>query len=153
DEPGLEVQQPAAQRSLILAELVGELRSAVCDPDTAPARQERAARSLARLARAGVPGAHPRQWYGLAEVSTDQPLRAQDEVNRVSPSTFDILTRCPLRILIARNGGSDPVPLPVVTGTLMHMVDREAAAGADTEQLRAELDRVLAKVDAGAPWF
>ena len=56
-------------RALVLAELVGELRRAVCSPDEpgdAPqsqalraARRDRAAEQLARLARAGVPGAAP----------------------------------------------------------------------------------------------
>ena len=34
-------------------------------------RRQRAARQLARLADAGVPGAHPDDWYGLAAVSSD----------------------------------------------------------------------------------
>ncbi len=58
-------------RALVLADLVGELRRAVCD-GTAPAeRRRRAARQLARLAEAGVPGADPDVWYGLPELSSD----------------------------------------------------------------------------------
>ena len=37
-------------------------------------RRYRAARQLARLAAAGVPGADPDTWYGLPDVSTDDPL-------------------------------------------------------------------------------
>ena len=70
-------------RALVLAELVGELRRAACapdGPDPAPrrARRARAAAQLARLAEAGVPGAHPDDWYGAAPVSTDAPLRPAD---------------------------------------------------------------------------
>ena len=48
-------------------------------------RRRRAAAQLARLADAGVPGAHPDDWYGLAPLSTDAPLRAPGEVVPVSP--------------------------------------------------------------------
>ena len=70
-------------RALVLAELVGELRRAVCSPDepgesldaraSRAARRHRAAEQLARLARAGVPGAAPDDWYGVAPLSTDAP--------------------------------------------------------------------------------
>lgn len=153
DEPGPELYRAVPQRPLMLAELVGELRSAVCDPDTEPARRRLAAHQLGRLARAGVPGAHPHQWYGLAEVSTREPLRGPDEVARVSPSTVETLTKCPLRWLLERHGGNDPAQLATVTGTLVHALAQAAATGADAEQLRAELDQAWAKVDAGAPWF
>ncbi len=75
-------------RALVLADLVGELRRAVCD-GTAPAeRRGRAARQLARLAAAGVPGADPDVWYGLPELSSTVPLRVADERIVVSPSTW-----------------------------------------------------------------
>ncbi len=60
-----------------LACLVAELRSVVCDPDVAvadPERQQRAAHQLARLAEAGVRGAHPDQWYGTSAPSSDVGL-------------------------------------------------------------------------------
>ena len=47
------------RRALHLAELVADLRRAVTDPDTGPEIAELAAGQLARLAAAGVPGAHP----------------------------------------------------------------------------------------------
>ncbi|PXY32479.1 ATP-dependent helicase [Prauserella muralis] len=153
DEPGPDVRRYQRERSLVLSELVGELRAAVCDAETEPARRRRAARQLARLARAGVPGAHPDQWYGLAEASTTMPLRGAQDVVRISPSTVDTLAKCPLRWLLERHGGSDPAQLAAVTGTLVHALAQAAASGADDEQLRAELDAAWAKVDAGAPWF
>ncbi len=61
-------------RVLALPALVAELRSVVCDPDVAvadPERQQRAAHQLARLAEAGVRGAHPDQWYGTSAPSSD----------------------------------------------------------------------------------
>ncbi|WP_091299345.1 ATP-dependent helicase [Amycolatopsis xylanica] len=140
-------------RSLVLAELVGELRRVVCDEASEPVRRDRAARQLAKLAAAGVPGAHPGTWYGLAEPSTDQPLHGPGDLVKISPSTVDILTRCPLRWLIERHGGSDPAQLAAVTGTLVHGLAQAAAGGLDDEQLKVALDEAWAKVDAGAPWF
>ncbi|NIJ13917.1 superfamily I DNA/RNA helicase/RecB family exonuclease [Saccharomonospora amisosensis] len=152
-EPGPDVRRTETERALVLSELVGQLRAAVCDSGVDPRRRRLAARQLARLARAGVPGAHPDHWYGLCEVSTADPLRGPGEVVRVSPSTVDTLANCPLRWLLERHGGADPAQLAAVTGTLVHALAQAAATGADAERLRAELDAAWAKVDAGAPWF
>ncbi|MFF5990202.1 ATP-dependent helicase [Prauserella flavalba] len=153
DDPGPDVRRYTRERSLVLSELVGELRSVACDSGAEPRRREVAVRQLARLARAGVPGAHPDQWYGLPGPSTDEPLRPADALIRISPSTVDVLSKCPLRWLLERHGGSDPAQLAAVTGTLVHALAQAAASGADAEQLKAELDSAWAKVDAGAPWF
>ncbi|MGW9310534.1 ATP-dependent helicase [Saccharomonospora azurea] len=141
------------ERGLTLAELVGELRAAVTDPDADPARRRLAARQLARLAKAGVAGAHPAQWYGLWQTSSDRPLRRPGEVVRVSPSVVDTLVSCPLRWLVERHGGTDPAQLPALTGTLVHALAQAAAEGAEEQTLWKDLDAAWAKVDAGAPWF
>lgn len=141
------------ERGLTLPELVGELRQAVCDGETEPRRRERAAAQLARLADAGVPGAHPDTWYGLAESSSSAPLVAGGEAVRVSPSTVDTLSKCPLRWMIERHGGQDAAELASVTGTLVHALVQSAADGADAEQLHRALDEAWESVDAGAPWF
>jgi superfamily I DNA/RNA helicase/RecB family exonuclease len=140
-------------RGLVLAELVGELRQVVCDPEAQPQRRERAAQQLARLAAAKVPGAHPDSWYGLPESSSFAPLVTGDDAVRVSPSTVDILAKCPLRWMIERHGGQDTAELASVTGTLVHALVQAAAEGADAEQLRKALDEAWESVDAGAPWF
>ncbi|WP_422647252.1 ATP-dependent helicase [Actinoalloteichus caeruleus] len=143
-------------RGLGLAELVAELRSVVCAPvaeDEDPDRRDRAAAALAELAVAGVPGADPASWYGLGAPSTDDPLWPDGEALRVSPSTVDVLTRCPLRWVVERHGGQDEAQLASVTGTLVHALVERAATGATPDELRAELDRAWESVDAGAPWF
>lgn len=159
EELGVEAQEvtgsagPAVQRPLVLSRLVGELRAAVCDEQADPGRRRRAARQLARLAAAKVPGAHPDNWYGLAEPSTDQPLAAPDEQLTLSPSTVDLLDRCPLRWLLERHGGTDPAQLAAVTGSLVHGLAQRAAAGASADELREELDSAWRRLDVGAPWF
>lgn len=149
------VQRPLLQpqRGLSLPELVGELRQVVCDAEAAPGRRERAAAQLARLAAENVPGAHPDSWYGLPEPSTAEPLLEAGEPARISPSTVEVLTSCPLRWMLERHGGQDAAELASVTGTLVHALVQQAAEGADAEQLRKELDTAWESVDAGAPWF
>jgi superfamily I DNA/RNA helicase/RecB family exonuclease len=153
DQPDGVIPIAPPGRALVLADLVGELRRAACDVDAAPERRRRAARQLARLAAAGVPGADPAGWYGLPELTSTDPLRTNGETVSVSPSTVELLNRCPLRWMLERHGGSDPAELAAVTGTLVHALAQAAASGADEAELRAELDRAWDSVDAGAPWF
>ncbi|WP_406692617.1 ATP-dependent DNA helicase [Saccharopolyspora sp. ID03-671] len=141
------------ERGLTLADLVGELRRVVCDSEEPEERRKRAAAQLARLAADGVPGADPDTWYGLPVPSTDAPLVTGDDPVKVSPSTVDILAKCPLRWLVERNGGQDTAELAAVTGTLVHALVQAAADGADTAQLHQALDEAWQTVDAGAPWF
>ncbi|TDD83562.1 ATP-dependent helicase [Saccharopolyspora karakumensis] len=141
------------ERGLTLADLVGELRRVVCDSEEPEERRRRAAGQLARLAADGVPGADPDTWYGLPAPSTDAPLVTGDDPVKVSPSTVDILAKCPLRWLVERNGGQDTAELAAVTGTLVHALVQAAADGADTDQLHRALDEAWQTIDAGAPWF
>jgi len=150
-------------RALVLAELVGELRRAVCSPDepgealdaraSRSARRHRAAEQLARLARAGVPGAAPDDWYGVAPLSTDAPLRAPGEVVPVSPSDVEKILRCPLRWMLERHGGGEVGALSAVTGTLVHALVQAGAAGADGAEMEGALRAAWQRLDLGAPWF
>ncbi len=140
-------------RGLALADLVGELRRVVTDGESDGDRRERAAAQLARLAAAGIPGAHPDTWYGLAGPSTSAALIDGDEPARISPSTVDVLSTCPLRWLVERHGGQDTAELASVTGTLVHALVQAAAGGADRDELQRALEQAWESVDAGAPWF
>ncbi|TCK26451.1 UvrD-like helicase family protein [Pseudonocardia endophytica] len=144
-------------RSLVLSELVGELRRAVCTPDrgepAAVARRRRAAVQLSRLAADGVPGAHPDDWYGLAPPSSTEPLRAPGELVPVSPSDVETISSCPLRWVLARHGGDETGALAAVTGSLVHALVQAKAAGADPGELESALHSAWARLDAGAPWF
>jgi RecB family exonuclease len=144
-------------RALVLAELVGELRRAVCSPEgegpAAASRRRRAAVQLARLAEAGVPGAAPDDWYGIVPVSTDAPLRAPGEIVPVSPSDVERILRCPLRWMLERHGGGETGALSAVTGTLVHALVQAGAAGADGAELERALHTAWQRLDVGAPWF
>ena len=153
-EAGQDGPRPMTQppRALLLAELVGELRRAVCS-DAPAERRERAAAQLARLAEAGVPGAHPDDWYGLAPVSSDAPLRDPAQPVPLSPSAVEKIIKCPLRWALERHGGEDGAALPSVTGRLVHALVQACADGAPEEEVEAALRKAWTDVDAGAPWF
>ncbi len=143
----------ARERGLSLPEVVAELRRVCCDPAEDASRRQDAAAGLARLAEAGVAGAHPDSWYGLGLPSSRSPLRVPGELVRVSPSLVELVSSCPLRWLLTRHGGEDVRALPAVTGSLVHGLVAAAAAGATDEQLEQALADAWTGVDAGAPWY
>lgn len=144
-------------RVLALPSLIAELRRVVCDPelaDTDPDKQHRAATQLARLARAGVRGAHPEHWYGVADPSTTEPLwRPEDGPVPLSPSTIEQLDACPLRWALERHGGSDGENTHAVTGTLVHTLVQAVAGKMPPDQVRRALATAWDAVDLGSQWY
>ncbi|WP_200206632.1 ATP-dependent helicase [Micromonospora coerulea] len=133
-------------RGLTLSALVAELRTAVTDPAAPPARRHAAAGELARLATAGVPGAHPDDWWGLRGLSDDRPLVDEGEPVRVTPSGMESALRCSLRWLLERHGGSGPASAAQGVGNLVHAAAMLAEdASADRTAL---LEYVAARFDA-----
>ena len=63
-------------RWLSLPALTADLRRAAADQALAPPLRQAAAAQLARLASAGVRGAHPRYWYQLTALSDPGMLAA-----------------------------------------------------------------------------
>ncbi|MDT0533240.1 ATP-dependent DNA helicase [Micromonospora sp. DSM 115977] len=144
DRPGaLPVSRPP--RALTLPALVAELRTAVSDPAVPYARRQAAAAELARLAAAGVAGAHPDDWWGLRQLSDDRPLVDEGEPVRVTPSSMESALRCSLRWLLERHGGSPPASAAQGVGNLVHAAAMLAEdASADRGAL---LDYVAARFD------
>ncbi|MFG3418426.1 ATP-dependent helicase [Micromonospora sp. NPDC048063] len=133
-------------RALTLPALVAELRTAVSDPDAPYARRQAAAAELARLAAAGVAGAHPDDWWGLRQLSDDRPLVDEGEPVRVTPSGMESALRCSLRWLLERHGGSAPASAAQGVGNLVHAAAMLAEdASVDRGAL---LDYVAARFDA-----
>lgn len=145
-------------RMLAVGPLVGELRAVVSsgvggDPDVRE-RRRRAAHQLARLAEAGVPGAHPRHWYGLADVSTDDPLWADgDGPVPLSPSNVESLRNCGLRWMLERNGGNDGAQVSAVAGTLVHALVQAVAADLPEDDVARQMDAAWQEVDLGSQWY
>jgi superfamily I DNA/RNA helicase/RecB family exonuclease len=133
-------------RALTLPALVAELRTVVSDTAAPDARRRAAATELARLAAAGVSGAHPDEWWGLRPLSDDRPLVDPGEPVRVTPSSMESALRCSLRWLLERHGGSAPATAAQGVGNLVHAAAMLAEdASTDREKL---LDYVAGRFDA-----
>jgi superfamily I DNA/RNA helicase/RecB family exonuclease len=141
-----------APRPLSLPGLTASLRQTVTDPVAAPGRVAQAAAQLARLARAGVPGADPADWYGLEPLSDPRPLRLDGEPPvRVSPSAVEDFDRCSLRWLLSTAGGRSPSSAAQGLGNLVHDLARDLPK-ADREELLVELRRRWRVLGLGAGW-
>lgn len=145
-------QPVSAPRVLSAAALVGRLRAVVCAPDGAVNERARAcaATQLARLAKAGVPGADPAGWHGLTAISTTEPLRDSGDVVTLTPSTMQTLDDCPLRWLAERHGGSNPRDVRSAIGSVVHALIAEP--NQSESRLLSELDRAWTHLPIAAQW-
>jgi superfamily I DNA/RNA helicase/RecB family exonuclease len=154
-DAGQKAERPVerVRRGLDLPSVVAELRRVVTDPAAESSRRRGAARQLARLAAAGVRSASPDDWYGLPELSDDQPLREQDEAVRVSPSKVEEYHRCALRWMLKSCGASEGDLGRAGVGSLVHVLAEYAATkDAGLGELVAELDRRWPALDFGSGW-
>lgn len=141
------------RRSLQLADLVADLRRAVTDPTVGERTAAQAARQLARLAAAGVDGAHPRDWYGLAGPSTTAPPVASRAPVTLSPSAVESVLRCPLRAVLERRGARSGTSQQQIEGVVMHALVDGLARGVSRADLEAETERFLARHTGLPPWL
>ncbi|WP_350349514.1 PD-(D/E)XK nuclease family protein [Agromyces sp. G08B096] len=146
--------RPSRRRPLHLRGLVGALRREAVD-----AGSGEAAAALALLAEAGVPGAHPDEWYGLREPSTTVPLVDLDHdpeaVVDVSPSQIDRAEESPLGWFVDHIA-SPPSGLAASIGTIVHAVVEAAGARTDgdigVETLWADVEARLETLRFEAGW-
>jgi RecB family exonuclease len=144
----------AAPPVLSASGMVGRLRAVVCAPHGAVEDSQRclAATQLARMAEAKIPGADPNQWAGLKPLSSERPLwDDSDHTVRMSPSTLQTLSDCPLRWMAERHGGADRRELGSVLGSLFHAVISDP--GKSAAQMIAELESVWGKLPFDSPWY
>jgi superfamily I DNA/RNA helicase/RecB family exonuclease len=145
----------AAPRWLSLPALTADLRRAAADPDRPPALRRAAAAQLARLAAAGVRGAHPGQWYQLTELSDTGPIPAAADglLVRLSPSQVESFHRCGLRWLLEVAAGAGSSDVIRHFGILIHAAAVLAATGADAEMIDGRIDEIWHHLDFGSPWY
>ncbi|MGY1835112.1 ATP-dependent helicase [Blastococcus sp. SYSU DS0510] len=139
-------------RALTLPALVAELRRAVADPHTPPARRSAAAALLRRLADEGVPGAAPARWWGLAPLSDDAPLVDEELPVRVRPSAIETFQRCPLRWVLGAVGAEASPDATRTVGSAVHAVAQQVAEGLPAPDARTVLDAELDQLDLGPGW-
>ncbi|WP_194288685.1 PD-(D/E)XK nuclease family protein, partial [Ornithinicoccus halotolerans] len=142
-----EVPPPLTLRGLV-ATLRRELVRAHREGDR-PARDE-AARVLRELVAAGVPGADPRHWWQVRDVSDPRPVQPTGPVP-VSPSRVQGFSECGLRWLLTSRGGERPRQHAAAVGTLVHdIVAEQPRAG--LADLQAELERRWHQLGLGDGW-
>ncbi|WP_291314628.1 ATP-dependent DNA helicase [Corynebacterium sp. UBA2622] len=131
-------------RVLAHDELIAELRGALAAEESDEVTRAQAARQLARLAEAGVPGADPGEWWTVTEPSSSEALSVR---GRLSPSRIESLLECPMRSVLQRMLGLDS-SLNMVWGSMAHAylealgrgVDEVVARRATVEARRAADD-------------
>ncbi|MEY4423427.1 MAG: hypothetical protein RLZZ258_530 [Actinomycetota bacterium] len=107
--------------ALSLRGMAGSLRRRLAT-STVESETDSLALGLARLASAGVAGAHPDSWYGMLPLSTIEPLTdLQDPEAQVyvRPSQLESFLKCPLHWFLGAHGGSD-YTFSANLGTLLH---------------------------------
>ncbi|MCP2336468.1 UvrD-helicase domain-containing protein [Actinomadura rupiterrae] len=144
-------------RWLSLSALVADLRSVVADPARPAPMRRAAAGHLARLARAGVRGARPENWYAITALSDSGPAFAPDEQITISPSQVETFTTCGLRwLLTSAVGAQEGGPNEYSTmGKVVHAV-AEMAGGDDgvTEvDVARRLDEIWNDLDFRSSWY
>jgi ATP-dependent exoDNAse (exonuclease V) beta subunit len=142
------------RRSFALRSVVAELRAAVLAPGIADADRAAAVEELARLAAAGVEGAHPDDWWGLAELSTEAGIRPVEAGPvPIRPSKFEAYQDCELRALLCELGAVDAADEAAASlGTLVHAVAELAPAGASEAELTRLLEDGWSRLEFAAPW-
>ncbi|WP_203724757.1 ATP-dependent DNA helicase [Actinoplanes durhamensis] len=153
-DAAIELPVGRAPRALTLAGLVAELRTVVVGKDQTPSRRRAAAAELARLAVAGVPGAHPDEWWGLRPLSDDRPLVDDGQPVKVTPSSMESALRCSLRWLLERHGGAGPPGPAQGVGNLVHAAAMLAEdANADREKLVEYVSARFDAIELAARWL
>jgi hypothetical protein len=119
--------------------VAAQARRQLLDPAT-PAREAgQAAELLARLAAAGVPGAHPDQWAGCLPLSTGGPALDPARPVTLSPSKVEALDTCGLRWLLEAAGGRSQAGDAATLGSLVHELAAAYPQG-DADLLLAALE-------------
>lgn len=110
-----------AGTQLTLRGLAGSLRRTLTRSKSLP-ELDSAALGLARLASAGVAGAHPDSWYGMLAVSTTEPLVDLEDPEAqvwLRPSQLENFAKCPLHWFLNAHGGGDNT-FSANLGSLVH---------------------------------
>ncbi|HTT51764.1 MAG TPA: ATP-dependent DNA helicase [Streptosporangiaceae bacterium] len=151
DEIPIEHVAVAGRHWLSLPALTAELRRAATDLSRPVPVRRAAAAQLARLAAAGVRGAHPRHWYALTTLSDPGPLAGG--VIKLSPSQVESFTRCGLRWLLEAAAGAGTSDVLRHLGTVIHAAAVLAAEGTDEAGIGERIDEIWPHLDFGSAWY
>jgi len=157
---GIPPTRDYAGYQLTLRGLAGQLRRRLATSQDL-AERESVALALARLADAKVAGAHPDSWYGLEELSTQEPLFDLNTVAltpegeelrlQVKPSQLENFVKCPLHWFLNSHGGND-TSFSARLGTLVHKA-LELGTEVDEEALWRQVESKWHTLTFEAEWL
>ncbi|MEH3090428.1 MAG: ATP-dependent DNA helicase [Microbacterium arborescens] len=148
--PDPEAAPPEAAHPLTLRGLVARHRRVLTDARATPPARAAAAGQLALLTDAGVAGAAPDEWFGVAGPTTSAPLRDRDtESIRVSPSRLETVEECQLNWVIGDLGG-DAGSATAGIGTIVH--GALEVARPDEESLWSAVESRWGELEFESPW-
>ena len=129
------------ERPLTLRALVAELRQyAQLDPRAAESAEAAAVLGVLATAQPPVPGAHPESWWGLAELSSEEPVVPPGGTVFVSPSKVETVQKSPLDWFVQAAGGEAATDFARSLGTLVHAIAQDLPDASGSEYV-AELVR------------
>ena len=129
------------ERPLTLRALVAELRQyAQLDPKAAESAEAAAVLGVLATAQPPVPGAHPASWWGLAGLSSEEPVVPPGGTVFVSPSKVETVQKSPLDWFVQAAGGEAATDFARSLGTLVHAIAQDLPDASGSEYV-AELVR------------
>ncbi|MGO4803578.1 ATP-dependent helicase [Arthrobacter sp. 2MCAF15] len=129
------------ERPLTLRALVAELRQhAQLDPKAAESAEAAAVLGVLATAQPPVPGAHPASWWGLAELTSEEPVVPPGGTVFVSPSKVETVQKSPLDWFVQAAGGEAATDFARSLGTLVHAIAQDLPDASGGEYV-AELVR------------
>lgn len=142
----------SAEHPLTLRGLVARHRRVLTTSTTRLAR-DHASAQLAVLAREGVPGADPAEWYGVMPPTTDAPLHdLAVDAARVSPSRMESFEECELNWAVSALGGDTVMPPSAGIGTIIHEAMEQVPDG-ELDRLRDVLAEHWPELDFETAWI
>ena len=136
--------------ALSLRGMAGNLRKTLAS-STNEAQLQSAALGLARLANAGIAGAHPDSWYGMLPLSTVEPLTDADSEVIIRPSQLENFVKCPLHWFLNAHGGGDKT-FSANLGSLVHQA-LELGAEVNEESLWKLVESKWHTLNFEADWL
>lgn len=141
---------PLAFGVLSIPSFIARLRLVVGDDAASEHARAQAARQLARLAAAGVPGAHPDQWLAARDLANDSEL---DTSGRLSPSRIEDLMECPLYAVMKKVAETaEDSPIHMLRGTMAHAFFEALGRGVDPEMAQAMTMEAFFQIQTSPAW-
>lgn len=133
-----------------LRAIIAQQRSLLAASSADEAERDRAASVLRYLGEHGVPGADPSTWYGMQELSTDAPMRADGETPRISPSKIEQFDDCEVAWVVNEVAG-ESVGNARSIGTIVHDAV-EHATSFTAGELLDHVDGRWPSLEFETPW-